>query len=158
MQAATNRIGIPKSRVFSRIGSREALQKVVIGWFFRRFLADVFVPTLQLPKGLPRLRSIVQRWTVRTRDVEARTGYAHTTGAFALDDCEGELRDTLLAVVIRLRCALRRAVIQAVEANHLQGDADADEMFGKVSNLAMGLLHDARFLRGASAATRAQAS
>ena len=126
MQAATDRIGIPKSRVFSRIGSREALQKVVIGWFFRRFLADVFVPTLQLPKGLPRLRSIVQRWTVRTRDVEARTGYAHTTGAFALDDCEGELRDTLLAVVIRLRCALRRAVIQAVEANHLQGDADAD--------------------------------
>lgn len=94
------------------------------------------------------------------RDVEARTGYAHTTGSFALDDCEGELRDTLLAVVIRWRCALRRAVIQAIEANHLQGDADADadQLVGKVSNLAMGLLHDARFLRGARAATRAQAS
>ena len=67
-----DRIGLSKSGVFSRVGSRETLQKAVIDEFGRRFLADVFVPAMQQPKGLPRLDEIVQRWIVRTRDVEAQ--------------------------------------------------------------------------------------
>ena len=55
------RLGLSKSGVFSRVGSREALQKAVVEEFGRRFLADVFVPAMQLPKGLPRLDAIVRR-------------------------------------------------------------------------------------------------
>ena len=40
-------MGLSKSGVFSRVGSREALQKAVIEEFGRRFLADVFVPAMQ---------------------------------------------------------------------------------------------------------------
>ena len=97
LQAVADRIGLSKSGVFSRIGSREALQKAVIEEFGRRFLADVFVPAMQLPKGLPRLDEIVQRWIVRTRDVEAHTGCIFSAGAFELDDREGPLRDLLHA-------------------------------------------------------------
>ncbi|MEO7547593.1 MAG: TetR/AcrR family transcriptional regulator, partial [Ramlibacter sp.] len=69
LQAVADRIGLSKSGVFSRIGSREALQKAAIDEFGRRFLAQVFVPAMQAPKGLPRLNEVVQRWIVRTRDV-----------------------------------------------------------------------------------------
>ncbi len=158
LQAVADRVGLSKSGVFSRIGSREALQKAVIEEFGRRFLADVFVPAMQQPKGLPRLDMIVQRWIVRMRDVEAKSGCIYTAGAFELDDKEGELRDTLLQEVTRWRAALRRTVIQAVEAGDLQADTDAEQLVGEICNLSIGLLHDARFLRDSRAAERAQAS
>ena len=158
LQAVADRIGLSKSGVFSRIGSREALQKAVIEEFGRRFLADVFVPAMQLPKGLPRLNEIVQRWIVRMRDVEARSGCIYSAGAFELDDREGPLRDLLLGEVTRWRAALRRTVLQAVEAGHLKADTDADQLVSEISALALGLIHDTRFLRDHRAAERAQAT
>ena len=158
LQAVADRIGLSKSGVFSRVGSREALQKAVIEEFGRRFLNDVFVPSMQYPRGLPRLDQIVQRWIVRMRDVEARTGCVFSAGAFELDDREGPLRDLLLNEVTRWRAALRRTVLQAVEAGHLKPDTDAEQLVGEVSALALGLIHDARFLRDPHAAERAQAS
>jgi len=158
LQAVANRIGLSKSGVFSRIGSREALQKAVIEEFGRRFINDVFVPAMQKPKGLPRLLDIVSRWIVRLRDVEIHTGCLYTAGAFELDDREGELRDLLLGEVVRWRAALRRTVLQAVEAGHLKPDTDADQLVAEVNSLAIGLVHDARFLRDTRAAERTQAS
>jgi AcrR family transcriptional regulator len=158
LQAVADRLGLSKSGVFSRIGSREALQIAVIEEFGRRFIADVFVPAMQLPKGLPRLDAIVQRWIVRMRDVEVKSGCIYTAGAFELDDREGELRETLLQEVTRWRAALRRTAQQAVDAGHLSADTDPEQLVSEVSALAMGLLHDARFLRDQRAAERAQAS
>jgi AcrR family transcriptional regulator len=156
LQAVADRIGLSKSGVFSRVGSREALQMAVIEEFGRRFIADVFVPSMQQPKGLPRLNEIVRRWIVRTRDVEAQSGCIFTAGAFELDDREGPLRDFLLGEVTRWRAALRRTVVQAVEAGHLQSDTDPEQLVAEVYSLAMGLLHDIRFLRDARATERAQ--
>lgn len=158
LQAVADRIGLSKSGVFSRIGSREALQKAVIEEYGRRFLADVFVPAMQQPKGLPRLDMIVQLWIVRMRDVEAKSGCIFSAGAFELDDREGALRDMLYAEVTRWRSALRRTVMQAVDAGHLQADLDADQFVGEISNLALGMIHDARFLRDTTSAERARAS
>ena len=158
LQVVADRIGLSKSGVFSRVGSREALQKAVIEEFGRRFIAEVFVPSMQQPKGLPRLNEIMRRWIIRTRDVEAHTGCLYTAGAFELDDRAGELREHLLHEVTRWRAALRRTVLQAVEAGHLAADTDADQLVGELSALIMGMLHDTRFLRDPRAADRTQAS
>lgn len=158
LQAVADRIGLSKSGVFSRIGSREALQKAVIEEFGRRFLADVFVPAMPLPKGLPRLDEIIQRWIVRTRDVEAHRGCIYSAGAFELDDREGPLRDLLHGEVTRWRSALRRTVLQAMEAGHFKSDTDPEQVVSEVSALMLGLIHDTRFLRDNRAAERAQAS
>jgi AcrR family transcriptional regulator len=158
LQAVADRIGLSKSGVFSRIGSREALQKAVIEEFGRRFLADVFVPAMQLPKGLPRLDAIMHRWMVRIRDIEAETGCIYSAGAFELDDREGPLRDLLHAEVTRWRAALRRTVLQAVEAGHLKADTDPEQLAGEAFALMLGLVHDTRFLRDARAMERTQAT
>ncbi|WP_341915994.1 TetR/AcrR family transcriptional regulator [Polaromonas sp. YR568] len=158
LQAVADRLGLSKSGVFSRIGSREALQKAVIDEFGRRFLADVFVPAVQQPKGLPRLDAIVQRWIVRTRDVEAHTGCVYSAGAFELDDREGPLRDHLHGEITRWRAALRRTVVQAVERGDLRPDTDAEQLVAEIYALMLGLIHDTRFLRDPRAAERAQAS
>jgi AcrR family transcriptional regulator len=156
LQAVADRIGLSKSGVFSRIGSREALQKAVVDEFGRRFLADVFVPAMQLPKGLPRLNEIVARWIRRTEQVEAHTGCIYTAGAFELDDREGELRELLLQEVIRWRAALRRTILQAVESGHLRTETDAQQLVSEINGLIIGMLHDARFLRDPRAGDRAR--
>jgi AcrR family transcriptional regulator len=156
LQAVADRIGLSKSGVFSRVGSREALQLAVIEEFGRRFLADVFVPSMQQPKGLPRLKEIVRRWIIRIRDVESREGCIYTAGAFELDDREGPLREHLLGEVTRWRAALRRTVLQALEEGHLKADTDPEQLVSEVCGLAVGLVHDTRFLRDPRAADRAQ--
>jgi len=155
LQAVADRLGLSKSGVFSRVGSREALQKAVIEEFGRRFLADVFVPAMQKPKGLARLDDVVGRWIVRMRDVEIEHGCIYTAGAFELDDRQGELRDLLLSEVTRWRAALRRTVQQAIDTGELKADTDPAQVVAEISSLAIGLLHDARFLRDARAPERA---
>ncbi len=158
LQAVADRVALSKSGVFSRVGSREALQQAVIEEFERRFLADVFVPAMQAPKGLPRLNAIVRRWIERTRVVEAHTGCLYTAGAFELDDCEGELRETLHKGVVSWRAALRRATLQAVNEGHLPHTTPIDELVSVIYSLMIGLVHDARFLRDDAAADRTHAS
>ena len=156
LQAVADRIGLSKSGVFSRVGSREALQKAVIEEFGRRFIADVFVPAMQQPKGLPRLQAIVRRWIIRVRDIEAQQGCIYTAGAFELDDRDGPLRDQLHDEITRWRAALRRTVLQAIEAGHLKPDTDPEQLVAEISAIAMALVHDARFLRDPRAADRSQ--
>ncbi|TMG97395.1 MAG: TetR/AcrR family transcriptional regulator, partial [Betaproteobacteria bacterium] len=121
------RLGLSKSGVFSRIGSREALQKAVIEEYDRRFLQDVFVPAMREPRGLPRLNAIMRLWLQRARDVEIQQGCLYCAGAFEFDDRDGPLRDMLLDGIRAWRSALKRTVIQAIDAGHLLPDTDADQ-------------------------------
>jgi AcrR family transcriptional regulator len=158
LQAVADRIGLSKSGVFSRVGSRETLQKAVVEEFGRRFIDDVFVPAMQQPKGLPRLETIVQRWIVRTRDVEARSGCVFSAGAFELDDKEGALRDHLHNEIMRWRSALRRTVMQAIEAGQLKSDTDPEQLVSEIYSLMLGMVHDVRFMRDPRTAERVQST
>jgi AcrR family transcriptional regulator len=158
LQAVADRIGLSKSGVFSRVGSREALQQAVVEEYDRRFLADVFVPAMQAPKGLPRLNAMMRRWIERARVVEAHTGCIYVAGAFELDDREGPLRDLVLKGVLGWRAAMRRTVLLAQEAGHLQADVEPEQIVADLYALMVGMLHDARFLRDTHAPDRAHAS
>ncbi len=149
------RLGLSKSGVFSRVGSREALQKAVIEEYDRRFLQDVFVPAMREPRGLPRLNAIMRLWLLRVRSVEVRTGCIYCAGAFEFDDREGPLRELLLDGTRRWRAALRRTAVQAIEAGHLKPDTDADQLVFEMDGLLLALMREARFLREPRAADRA---
>src|SRR5258708_23178899 len=107
------RLGLSKSGVFSRVGSREALQIAVIEEYERRFLQDVFVPAMREPRGLPRLNAIMRLWLARARDVEIRQGCIYCAGAFEFDDPDGPLRAKLLEGILGWRTAPKRSVIHA---------------------------------------------
>src|SRR6478736_6911738 len=51
-----------KSGVFAHFGSREELQISVVREYHERFAEEVFHPALKLPRGLPRLRAMFDRW------------------------------------------------------------------------------------------------
>jgi AcrR family transcriptional regulator len=149
------RLGLSKSGVFSRIGSREALQKAVIEEYDRRFLQDVFVPAMREPRGLPRLNAIMRLWLQRARDVEIRQGCLYCAGAFEFDDRDGPLRDMLLDGIMGWRSALKRTIIQAIDEGHLLPDTDADQLVFEIDGLFVALMREARFVRDPRAADRA---
>jgi len=141
------RLGLSKSGVFSRVGSREQLQVAVLLEYDRRFQQSVFVPAMSQPRGLPRLDAIMRRWLARASNTDRTLSCLYTAGAFEYDDRDGPVRDQLEDGVRRLRAALRRTVLQAVEAGHLRADLDADQFVFEMDALFTGLLRDTRFLR-----------
>ncbi len=147
-------VGISKSGVFSRVGSLEALQQAVLDEFDRRFAADVFQAAMALPRGLPRLNAIVEHWIRRVCLTGPTHGCLYTAGSFEFDDVASPLRDRLQEGVLRWRAALRRTVMQALEAGQLRPDTDPEQLVFEIYSLIVGLMHDARFLRDAKAQER----
>jgi AcrR family transcriptional regulator len=140
------RTGISKSGVFSRVGSLETLQAAVLDEYDRRFAQEVFLPTLQLPKGLPRLLAQVGNWSRRASGEALSNSCLYTAGAFEFDDQSGPLRDRLQQGTMQWRASLRRTVLQAMEAGHLRPDTDAGQLVYEIYSLIVGLVHDTRFL------------
>jgi AcrR family transcriptional regulator len=149
------RLGLSKSGVFSRVGSREALQQAVLQEYDRRFIQAVFVPAMREPRGLPRLNALMSHWLERVRQFEAHQGCIYCAGAFEYDDSDLPLRAALLDGVMRWRGVLRRAVLQAVDAGHLPADTDAEQLVFEMDALVTGAMRDARFLGDLRAMDRA---
>jgi AcrR family transcriptional regulator len=148
------RLGISKSGVFSRVGSREALQEAVLDEFDRRFMAEVFTPAMALPRGLPRLNAMVKGWVNRSSRTDAFTGCLYMAGAFEYDDLDGPMRERVHRNVVRMRALLCRSVQQALDAGHLRPDTDPEQLAFEIYSLMVGLMHDARFLRDPKAQSR----
>ena len=143
-----------KSGVFAHFGSREELQISVIREYHARFEEEVFYPAMQEARGLPRLRSLFERWVKRV-SIELDSGCIYISGAVEFDDRPGPVRDALACMVVAWHAALARAIRQAVDAGHLIEATDATQMLFELHGLILALHHDARFLRLPGAVQRA---
>jgi AcrR family transcriptional regulator len=144
-----------KSGVFAHFGSREELQISVIREYHAKFEEEVFYPAMREARGLPRLRSLFERWVKRV-SVEIDSGCIYISGAVEFDDRPGPVRDALASMVVAWHGALARAIKIAVEEGHLVADTDAMQMLFELHGLILALHHDARFLRQPGALDRAQ--
>lgn len=145
-----------KSGVFAHFGSREDLQIEVVKLYHSRFEQEVFVPSLQVPRGLPRLRAMFTRWVKRVT-VEIDSGCIYISGAVEYDDRPGSIRDQLVGMVMTWQNALHRAVTQSIESGELRADLDAWQLVYEMYGLILVLHHDARFLRIDGSVQRAEA-
>jgi AcrR family transcriptional regulator len=147
------RLNLSKSGVFSRIGSREALQTAVLDAFEKVFQQEVILPALREPRGLPRLDAMVRAWLNRVDGPHGSCLYV--AGAFEYDDRNDVMRDHLLDGVRRWRATLRRTLLQALEAGQLRADADLDQLIFELDGLFTALVREVRFLRTPDAIDRA---
>ncbi|WP_428420541.1 TetR/AcrR family transcriptional regulator [Methylibium sp.] len=145
-----------KSGVFAHFGSREELQISVIREYHTRFEEEIFFPAVREPRGLPRLRSMFERWVKRV-SVEVDSGCIYISGAVEFDDRPGPVRDALVAMVRTWHHALQRAILIAIEEQHLRPDTDPTQLLFEIHGLILALHHDARFMRNPGAVERAGA-
>lgn len=150
------RTGISKSGVFSRVGSLEALQGAVLDEYDRRFAAEVLLPTLHLPRGLPRLSAQIANWMRRAGDEALRSACLYSAGAFEFDDEAGPLRDRLQSGAQQWRASLRKTIEQAVAEGQLRPDTDPAQLVYEIYSLIIGLVHDTRFLHDGNALRHTQ--
>ncbi len=143
-----------KSGVFAHFGSREELQISVVREYHARFEEEVFFPAVREARGLPRLRSMFERWVKRV-SVEIDSGCIYISGAVEFDDRPGPVRDALAGMVRTWHRALERAIRLAVDEGHLKADTDPMQMLFEIHGLILALHHDARFMRNPGAIERA---
>ena len=124
--------------MFSRVGSREALQKAVIEEFGRRFLADVFVPAMQQPKGLPRLDEIVGAGSCAPATWRSAAAASSAPAPSSSTTARARCATCCSSEVTRWRAALRRTVLQAIEAGHLRPDTDPEQLVSEINALITG--------------------
>lgn len=147
--------GMSKSGVFAHFGSREELQIAVIREYHARFEDEVFMPAMKEPRGLPRLRSLFERWVKRV-SVELDSGCIYISGAVEFDDRPGPVRDALASMVRAWQQALDKAIRLAMAEGHLRADTDPLQMLFEIHGLILALHHDARFLKLPGALDRAR--
>ena len=145
-----------KSGVFAHFGSREELQISVVREYHAKFAGEVFEPAMKAPRGLPRLRALLDHWFKRV-SIEIDAGCIYISGAVEFDDRPGPVRDALLSMVQTWHNALERAIRIAIEEGHLRADTDPQQLLFEVHGLILALHHDARFLRRPGADARARA-
>lgn len=143
-----------KSGVFAHFGSREELQISVIREYFSRFELEVFYPSLNEPRGLPRLKALFANWMKRVA-VEIQSGCIFISGAVEFDDRPGPVRDALANSVKTWLTALNRAVVQAKEVGDLRADADEQQIAFEIHGLILALHYEARFLKYPGSIARA---
>jgi AcrR family transcriptional regulator len=148
------RLGLSKSGVFSRVGSREALQRAVLAEFDRRFQQDIMAPALLQPRGLARLDAMMSAWLARAARPGARGSCLYTAGAFEFDDRDGPLRELLLDGLQRWHAAIKRTLLQALDAGQLRADADLAQLAFEACGLFTALVLEARFIRNPEAEAR----
>ena len=146
-------MGKSKSGVFAHFGSRDELQIAIVREYHARFEAEVFLPALGQPRGLPRVRALFDNW-MRHTSAELDSGCIFISGAIEFDDRPGPVRDALAESVHAWMGAMTRAVAQACEEGHLSPDADPHPITFEIHGLILALHYEARFLRRAGAIQR----
>jgi AcrR family transcriptional regulator len=150
------RMGMSKSGVFSHFGSRTDLQLAVLQEYSRRFVDEVLTPALAKPRGLPRLRELLERWlSLLAREIEA--GCILIGAASEYDDRPGPMHDALAAVVAGWKAEILRAVHQARDCGHLRAHLDCDQLVFEIYGLMLMFHQDARLLHGRDSVRRVRA-
>jgi AcrR family transcriptional regulator len=149
------RLVMSKSGVFAHFGSREDLQLAVLREYALRFVDTVLRPAVRAPRGLPRVRAIVERWLALLAE-EIEAGCILIGGASEYDDRPGPLRDALAAIIISWKAELLRALEQARQCGDLRPDTDCEQMVFEIYGLMLMLHQDARLLRGKDSMERAR--
>lgn len=134
-------VGMSKSGVFAHFGSREDLQLAVLDAAGERFFDAVVPPALRQPRGLARLRAIMDGWFDWVRQNEG--GCLLVAAVTEYDDRPGPLRDRVLAQQQRWRGELARAVALAVDTGDLASGCDPAQIAFELYCIALGVHHDA---------------
>lgn len=149
--------GMSKSGLFAHFGSKESLQLAVLETAATQFSDAVVVPALAAPRGLARLRRLVELW-LECGCSRMPGGCLVVKAGMELDDRPGPLRDHLRDIHARLADSLARIVAGAVEEGELDPATDTTRFAADVYAVMLGFYHSHRLLEDPRAHERAIAA
>ncbi|MFO0549475.1 MAG: TetR/AcrR family transcriptional regulator [Polyangiaceae bacterium] len=146
-----------KSGLFAHFKSKDALVVQVLGEGADRFVEAVVRPALKKPRGVPRLRAMVDGWLGWGIGPDSR-GCLLAAASFELDDQPGPARDALVRHQRDWLDTLAQAVQIAVAEGHLAAGTDARRVAFELHGIMLAAHQAARLLDDPDAASRARKS
>jgi len=144
-----------KSGLFAHFGSREELQLAVLEHAAQIYGQRVFLPALQIARGLPRLRALFERWLDWTIASGLPGGCIMISAAAEYDDRPGPIRDAVIANQHRGTAITKKAVRLAIEEGHLRGDTDAEQIAFEMLGIVLASHNHRRLLSDGESRKRA---
>ena len=145
--------GMSKSGLFAHFKSKEALQLGTLERGRERFTDVVIRPTLAAPRGVARVRALVDNWLAwETEALEG--GCIFVTGSIEYDDQPGAMRDALVRNQRDWAEFVETVVGTAVNEGDFRADLDVEQFAFSLQGLMYAYHHTARLLRDPQALDR----
>jgi AcrR family transcriptional regulator len=119
--------GMSKSGLFAHFGSKLDLQIAALDESARQFTDAVFLPALKAPRGVRRLRALIDKWISWPQRASLPGGCPIDAASREYQHRPGPMRDAILDRQRRLNAALTRAVELAVETGELAASTDTQQ-------------------------------
>lgn len=121
-------LGMSKSGLFAHFGSKEDLQLATVMRAREIFVEVVFQPSLQVPRGLQRLRALCDAWLDYAGKKTFRGGCFFAAAATEFDSRPGAVRDAVADAWREWLMALEIAVTKAQEQGELSSGVDPRQL------------------------------
>ncbi len=147
---------LSKSGLFAHFKSKEALQIQVLEHAAASFVHSVVRPSLQEPRGEPRMRSLFERWLAWARDRTLPGGCVFVAASSELDDRPGPVRDRLVSLQREWLGVLILSFQNGVEAGRFRADGDPEQFAQDLYGIMLAYHHQSRLMNDPEAETRAR--
>jgi AcrR family transcriptional regulator len=151
-----DRLGMSKSGLVGRFGSKEQLQLATLDQAADIFRRTVYEPASAAPAGLDRLNAICDAWVAYLSCPPFPGGCFLTTVMVEFDGRPGLLNDAVKKVMRRWLALLEREAITAIENGELPTETNAKDVAFTINALAVGTNCDFQLNRNAASLQRAR--
>jgi AcrR family transcriptional regulator len=151
-------VGMSKSGLFAHFGSKEELQRQVLGAAAEKFGKIVVQPALTAPRGIPRIRAMFEGWLRWERDTSVPGGCVFTHAQAELDDRPGPVRDALADWQRQWKEMLARAASIAIEEKQFRKNVDTKQFAFQMFGIIFAYYHAKRLLDDPTAEAQARAA
>jgi AcrR family transcriptional regulator len=113
-----------KTGIFAHFGSKEQLQLATVEAAKQVFLEQVVQPALAHPRGIPRLRAMLENWIGYVERIVFRGGCFFAAASAEFDSRPGRVRDEIASLTKAWLIALKDEVAFARASKQLKKDSD----------------------------------
>ena len=120
--------GMSKSGLFAHFGSKQDLQLAALDEAARQFTEQVFMPALKAPRGVKRLRALLEGWITWPQRANLPGGCPVDAATREYMHIPGALRDATIERQKHLDRELARAVQLAIDTGELPPKTDPKQV------------------------------
>jgi AcrR family transcriptional regulator len=151
-----DRLGMSKSGLVGRFGSKEQLQLATLDHAVEIFRRTVYEPASATPAGLDRLDAICDAWVAYLAQPPFRGGCFLTTAMVEFDARPGAVNDAVRKTMQRWLAILEDEASTAIENGELPADTDPKDVAFTINALAVGANCDFQLNHNPSSLPRAR--
>lgn len=138
-------MNMSKSGIFGHFQSKENLQILILNYAVEQFTESVVLPTMKVEAGIPRIKTMVDRWINWGNGLGGGCIFVSTSNEFS--ERSGPVRDALVASQIAWLESLGRLAESAIKAGDFRADIDPQQFAFELYSLLLGFHHYHRLLR-----------